>query len=193
MKRLSISVLSVVAGLLAILVQGCTSLPPGPATATLATPCDDCLPGTTNFAKVSPALWRGRQPTAEGFRSLEAAGVKTVINVRHDHDDSNLLTGTKLKYIWIPTRPWNPKVDDLVPFFKVIQDQKNWPVFVHCWKGDDRAGFYVAAYRIVVDGWSRDDAIRELFRFGYNPIWFRIPQVLRELDVDSLKARIASP
>lgn len=78
-------------------------------------------------------------------------------------------------------------------FFKVIQDQKNWPVFIHCWKGDDRVGFYVAAYRIVVDGWSRDDAIRELFRFGYNPIWFRIPQVLRELDVDRLKARLASP
>ncbi len=193
MKGLSIPAVWIVVGFLALLVQGCASLPPGPATATLAAPCDVCQPGTTNFARVSPALWRGRQPTAEGFRSLEAAGVTTIINVRHDHDDSGLLTETKLTYIWIPTRPWNPKEDDLVPFFKVIQDPKNWPVFVHCWKGDDRVGFYVAAYRIVVDGWSRDDAIRELFRFGYNPIWFRIPQVLRELDVDRLKARIASP
>jgi len=185
-------VMAAVVALAALSVQGCASPPIGPATATLATPCDDCLSGVTNFAKVSPALWRGRQPTAEGFGSLESAGVKTIINFRNDHDDSELLTGTKLKYIWMPTRPWNPKEDDLVSFFKVMQAPENRPVFVHCWKGDDRTGFYVAAYRIVVDGWSRDDAIRELFQFHYNPIWFRIPGVLRELDVDRLKARIAA-
>lgn len=184
-------IVAIVIALVALFEQGCASPPAGPATATLVTPCDDCWPGVTNFAKVSPALWRGWQPTAEGFRELENAGVRTVINFRYDHDDSELLTGTKLRYIWIPTRPWNPKEDDLVPFFRVIQDPENWPVFVHCWKGDDRVGFYVAAYRIVVDGWSPDDAIREMLQFHYNPIWFRIPRVLRDIDVESLKARIA--
>lgn len=193
MKVVLRPMVAVVVALVALFEQGCASRPAGPATATLATPCDDCWRGVTNFAKVSPALWRGWQPTAAGFRDLENAGVRTVINFRHDHDDSELLTGTKLRYIWIPTRPWNPKEDDLMPFFRVIQDPENWPVFVHCWKGDDRAGFYVAAYRIVVDGWSPDDAIREMFQFHYNPIWFRIPRVLRDIDVESLKARIAAP
>jgi len=184
---------AVVVALLALFVQGCASPPAGPATVTLATPYDDCWRGVTNFAKVSPALWRGSQPTAEGFRNLENAGVRTVINFRHDHDDAELLTGTKLRYIWIPMRPWNPKEDDLVPFFRVIQDRENWPVFVHCWKGNDRVGFYIAAYRIVVDGWNPDDAIREMFQFHYNPFWFRIPGVLRDIDVEKLKARIAMP
>ena len=93
----------------------------------------------------------------------------------------------------MPTRPWNPTEDDLVPFFRVMQEPENWPIFVHCWKGDDRAGFNVAAYRIVVEGWSPDDAIREMFQFGYNPLWFRIPRVLRALDVERFKARIAAP
>lgn len=184
---------AVVVALVVLLEQGCASRPAGPATEMLAAPCDDCLRGVTNFAKVSPALWRGAQPTAEGFRNLENAGVRTVIDLRHDHGDADILTGTKLRYIWIPTRPWNPNEDDLVPFFRVIQDPKNWPVFVHCWKGDDRAGFNVAAYRIVVDGWNSDDAIREMFQFHYNPFWFRIPAVLREIDVEKLKARIAAP
>lgn len=183
---------AVVVALVLLFEQGCASLPAGPATVTLATPCDDCVRGVTNFAKVSPALWRGSQPTAEGLRNLENAGVRTVIDFRHDHDDAELLTGTKLRYIWIPTRPWNPKEDDLVPFFRVIQDPENWPVFVHCWKGNDRAGFYVAAYRIVIDGWNPDDAIREMFQFHYNPIWFRIPAVLRDIDVEKLKGRIAA-
>ena len=172
---------------------GCASLPAGPATVPLTTPCDDCMPGVTNFAKVSPALWRGSQPTAEGFRNLEKAGIKTVINVRHDHDDAKLLKGTQLKYIWIPMRPLNPTQDDLVPFFRVVQDPENWPVFIHCWKGNDRVGFYVAAYRIVVDRWSADDAIREMVPFHYSPLWFRIPHALRGIDVEKLQARIAAP
>ncbi len=78
-------------------------------------------------------------------------------------------------------------------FFRAIQDPEKWPVFIYCWKGDDRAGFYVAAYRMVIDGWNSDDAIRELFQFHYNPIWFRIPGVLRDIDVEKLKAGIAGP
>ncbi len=184
---------AVVLVLVALFEGGCASLPAGPATVPLTTPCDDCLRGVTNFAKVSPALWRGSQPTAEGFRNLEKAGVRTVINVRHDHDDAKLLTGTQLKYIWIPMRPLNPTQDDLVPFFRVIQDPENWPVFIHCWKGNDRVGFYVAAYRIVVDRWNSDDAIREMVPFHYSPLWFRIPHVLRGIDVEKLQARIAAP
>lgn len=179
--------------LVALFVHGCASMPAGTGTVTLATPCNDCLPGVKNFAEVSSTLWRGSQPTAEGFRNLEKAGVRTVINTRYFHDDAKLLAGTKLKYVWIPITPFNPTEDDLIPFFRVVQDPENWPVFIHCWKGNDRSGFYVAAYRIVVDRWAADDAIREMFQFHYYPIWFRIPVVLRKLDVEKLRARIAAP
>ena len=74
----------------------------------------------------------------------------------------------------------------------IMMMPNNWPVFVHCWKGDDRVGFYVAAFRIVADEWSPDDAIREMFQFHYSPIWYRIPGVLRGIDVEQLKARIAA-
>jgi tyrosine-protein phosphatase SIW14 len=187
------STVAVVVVLVALLEVGCASAPAGPAIATLAVPCDDCVRGVANFAKVSPALWRGSQPTAEGFRNLKEMGVRTVINVRHDHDDTGVLSGMDLGYVRIRTRAWNPKEADLVPFMRVMQNPDNWPVFIHCNKGKDRVGFYVAAYRIVIDGWSTDDALRELFRFKYNPIWFRIPIVLREIDVENLKAQVAAP
>lgn len=186
------SMVAVVVALAALLGQACATSPAGPATATLASPCDDCQRGVTDFAVISPALWRGSQPTPAGFRDLELAGVHTVIDFRHVDNGAEILKGTKLRYVSMPTRPWNPSVEDLVPFLRVVQDPENWPVYVYCWKGHDRSGFYVAAYRMVVDGWSPDDAIREMFRFRYNPFWYRIPAVLRGIDVAKLQARVAA-
>lgn len=192
MKALSTAMVAVAVALAALVEQGCASSPAGPATQTLTTPCDNCVRGVARFAKVSPALWRGAQPTAEGFRALEEAGARTVIDLRGDHDDAQLLSGTRLRYVRIPTRAWDPKEADLVPFLTVLQNPDNWPVFVHCNKGRDRVGFYIAAYRIAIDGWSADDAIREMFQFDYSPIWFRIPVVLRAIDVEKLNARVAT-
>jgi protein tyrosine phosphatase (PTP) superfamily phosphohydrolase (DUF442 family) len=175
-----------------ILSNGCAMRPATLPTRTLAKPCDTCYAGVTNFAKVSPALWRGAQPTSDGFRNLEAAGVKTVINLRHDHDDLPLLTGTKLKYLRIPARAWHPEEEDLVVFLRVLQDPNNWPVFVHCAEGKDRTGYAVGTYRIVTENWNADDAIHEMFDFHYNSIWFENPGFLRGLNVDEIRTRVKS-
>jgi tyrosine-protein phosphatase SIW14 len=144
------------------------------------TPCDTCIKGVKNFVEVSPALWRGAQPTSGGFCNLKARGVKTIINLRHDHDDFPLLSGTNFNYLWIPARAWHPEEEDLVKFLKVLKDEKNWPVFVHCAAGSDRTGYSVATYRIVEQNWTADDAIHEMFDFKYHPWWFRNPRFLRD-------------
>lgn len=178
---------------LALVLAGCASAPSETPSVPKTVPRDDFCAGVTNFAKVSDALWRGSQPTAEGFRNLEKAGVKTVINLRSDHDDSELLAGTKLKQVRIETRAWRPEEDDVVAFLKVVEDKTNWPIFVHCEKGQDRTGYCVASYRIIEEDWSRENAIREMYRFHYNPIWFRNRDFLRELDVQKVRERVANP
>jgi tyrosine-protein phosphatase SIW14 len=75
---------------------GCAMRPTTPPTRTWPPPRDNFVAEVKNFAEVSPALWRGAQPTAQGFRNLEAAGVKTVISLREQHDDSDLLAGRNL-------------------------------------------------------------------------------------------------
>jgi protein tyrosine/serine phosphatase len=175
---------------IALLAGGCASLPPGPAQRQLAAPSDHDLSGVPNFARISDSLWRGGQPTAEGFRNLETSGVKTIINLRHDHDDTPLLAGTHLNYIRIPARPWNPTEDEIVQFLRIVDDPANGPVFVHCAQGSDRTGYCLAAYRIIVDKWTTDDAIREMFGFGYNRIWFKNPAFLRHLDRDLILSQI---
>jgi len=161
-----------------------------PPSRILETPCDTCMSGVPNFAKVSPELWRGAQPSIEGFHSLEAAGVKTIVNLRHTHDDMPALAGTKLKYLWLPEQPGFPEEKDVLIFLKVIENPNNRPVFVHCKEGKDRTGYIVAAYRIIDQGWSADDAIHEMFNFHYNPIFFENMLFLRGLDKKKSRQRV---
>lgn len=164
---------------------------PAPQAPTLA-PCDDCVPGVINFAKVDQALWRGSQPTAEGFQNLEKLGARTIVSFRHDHDDLPLLKGTNLKYIRIPSRAFHPKDGNLVRFLKVMEDPSNWPVFIHCAQGRDRTGYNAAAYRMVFQGWKAEDAIVEMKCFHFNQIWVGNPGYLRHLDVAGMKQRMAA-
>lgn len=173
--------------ILLFLAYSCASRPSAPPSRTWPQPCDDCLAGVENFTKVSAALWRGAQPTAAGFRSLEAAGAKTVVSLRQRNDDLPLLRDTKLKYLRIPAHAWDPEEAELVQLLRVLADRDNWPVFVHCAEGRDRTGYAVATYRMVVENWSVDDALHEMFDFRFNTIWFRNPAFLRKLDVGRLR------
>ncbi len=157
-----------------------------------ATPCATCLPGVTNFAKLDAALWRGSQPTTEGFKELEKAGAKTIVSFRHDRDDLPLLKGTRLRYLRIPSRAWHGGEARIAAFLKVMEDPANWPVFIHCAQGRDRTGYNAAAYRIVVQGWKAEDALKEMHTFQFNRIWIANPAFVRGLDEKRLKAKVAA-
>jgi len=186
-----------------VLLGGCATRPKSPPAQEWAKPCpNNCfLPGVENFAKVTDQLWRGAQPDKDDndpdiFRKLEQKGVKTVINLRHGHDDFDKLKGTSIRYLWIPMRAWDPEEEDIVLFLsalrRIVADPNRWPVFVHCAEGQDRTGYAIAAYRIIEKRWGADDAIHEMFDFGYNPIWFGNPNFLRHLkDPDKeIEARV---
>ena len=169
---------------------GCAYRPSVPPGRQLEKPCDTCIKGVPNFAKVSEALWRGSQPTREGFHNLEATGAKTIVSLQYIQDDLPMLSGTRLKYLWLPEIPWFPDDQDLVIFLKVVENPDNRPVFVHCKLGRDRVGYMVAAYRIIVQNWTVDDAIHEMFEFHYNTIFFMDPIYLRALDKENIKLRV---
>ena len=44
--------------------------------------------GVAYAAEVAPGLYRGGQPSAEGVAWLKSKGIKTVLNLRHYHGDS---------------------------------------------------------------------------------------------------------
>lgn len=181
-----------------VFLAGCATRPADVPTHTLSKPDDHRYAGVPNFGKVNDYLCRGSQPNEAGFKALEAAGVKTILNLRSDHDDLSLLRGTKLKYVRIPMRAWDPGQGDtaqLILVLKTVQvltrDAKTRPVFIHCAAGRDRTGYSIAAYRIVFDNWTPNEAIEEMFDFRFNTIYFGNPDFLRHLSVDDVRAHLA--
>jgi len=146
-------------------------------------------PGLTNFYKVSDQLYRGAQPGDEGFDGLKAVGVRTVVNLRAFHADSDACTRAGLECLRIPVQTWDVEQKEVVEFLKVIVNPENQPVFLHCQHGADRTGLMTAAYRIAVQGWSKEDAIREMTEggFGFHPIWQNLVRDVRNLDVPRIK------
>jgi tyrosine-protein phosphatase SIW14 len=147
------------------------------------------LPGVPNLYKVSDSLYRGAQPTTEGMRQLENMGIKTIVNLRDVHSDSGEIKNTKLAYENIQTTAFDIETDDVVRFLGIVTDPNRTPVFVHCQRGADRTGLMCAVYRIVVQGWSKDQAIEEMTKggFGFYRGWQNLIDYIRNLDVDQIK------
>ncbi len=147
------------------------------------------LPGVPNLYRVSEALYRGEQPSPLGMQNLKKLGVKTILNLRSFHSDRDEIGATGLDYEHIYMKPWHPEEEDVVRFLKIVTDPKRAPVLVHCQHGADRTGTVIAVYRIAVQGWSKDEAIREMTEggFGVHQIWSNLPRWIRNLNIDRIK------
>jgi protein tyrosine/serine phosphatase len=55
-------------------------------------------------------------------------------------------------------------------FLKVIEQDHGKKIFVHCRLGGDRTGMAIASYRMAQEGWSADEAMKEMERFGFQGI-----------------------
>ena len=149
-----------------------------------------------NFHRVSPVLFRGAQPSVEGLKELEKMGVKTVVNLRMLHSDKDEITGVKLDEKRIKFNPFHPEDEDMVKFLKIVTDPEKQPVFVHCQHGSDRTGTACALYRMAVQGWSKEDAIKEMREggYGFHEDYFEnLLEYLHGVDIESLRKKAKLP
>ncbi|MEO6435218.1 MAG: sulfur transferase domain-containing protein [Tepidisphaeraceae bacterium] len=134
--------------------------------------------GISNFAKVDEQLSRGAQPTEAGIETLKIQGVRTVLNLRDDANPAEQfwVESRGLHYVRIPCNAAVVEPLKIRAFLEVLATAPG-PIFVHCRRGRDRTGLDIAIYRIMVQGWDREAAIRELYEHGYN--WAMFPVIVR--------------
>ena len=125
------------------------------------------LTGVPNFYKVDNQVYRGAQPTAEGFASLAKLGVKTVIDLRELGEHSQaaeeaIVKAGGMQYFSIPLKKMGtPSVETISRILGLLNDSSAGPVFVHCKRGADRTGAVIACYRISHDSWNNTQALSE--------------------------------
>jgi protein tyrosine phosphatase (PTP) superfamily phosphohydrolase (DUF442 family) len=143
------------------------------------------LPGLSNVGRVVPGVLRGAEIGKDGYATLKAMGVKTVIDMRTSANEQKAVEAAGMKAIAIPiemTRDGlKEKVDRVVA---LLADPANQPVYVHCRHGQDRTGIVVAAFRMKQQGWSLADAETEMQTFGFNDVWINFKKFIRSYGKD---------
>jgi len=123
-----------------------------------------------NFGKVNDNYYRGSQPEAADFEQLKRLGIKTVIDLRKDFVEQapEWARSAGMQYFNIPLKASRAATEEQTNYFlSLVNDPKNWPVYVHCKGGRHRTGALTAIYRITKDGWTADQAYKEMKAYDF--------------------------
>jgi protein tyrosine/serine phosphatase len=134
------------------------------------------LSGLPNAGKINDSLFRGAQPHTEGFEQLKSLGITTIVDLRGEdralvEKERKLAESHGMRFVNIPVSGWSPPSNEQVAQFLSLFANHKEKIFVHCRFGDDRTGVFVAAYRMAHDQWPPEQAVREMYFFGFNGFW----------------------
>ena len=151
-----------------------TSSQPTIARASFGAPAEKLkVAGVHNAGRVSEALLRGAQPSAQGLAELKKLGVTTIVDLRGNRGpvawERAQAESLGMRFVNIPLRGWSaPDNAQVAQFLKLVQQDPTQKIFIHCYYGEDRTGVMVAAYRIAQQNWTADQAVAEMYSFGFH-------------------------
>lgn len=128
------------------------------------------MEGVPKFAEVSPTLYRGGQPSPQGFANLAHFGIGIIVDNGRSAKNKKLAEQMGMRYVSIPWICMFPKDALFARFLKLVQDNPHTKIFVHCRFGDARTGMMIAAWRMKVQGWTAEEARREMRAFGFKGV-----------------------
>jgi protein-tyrosine phosphatase len=146
-----------------------------------------------HFAEVDPGLlYRSGQPNEAQLNLLtDRFHLRTIVNLRGTEGNAPwFVTEQKfcadhhLNLVTLTLIDRERLRSNLRQFLAVMDDAANRPVLVHCEAGSARTGFAVAAYRIVFQKWTVDQALAEAAKYRFDPVKNLNPEyvkILRDL------------
>jgi protein tyrosine phosphatase (PTP) superfamily phosphohydrolase (DUF442 family) len=147
----------------------------------------------TNFYKIDDKVYRSAQPDKKGFKELASLGIRNVLSFRDYHSDED---GKDLGFnlYRVKMEAGDITTDKVVEALRIIRNSEG-PILIHCWHGSDRTGLVSAMYRIVFQGWSKEDANDELMHggYGYHSMYRNIPEFIKQADIEAIKKQVQTP
>jgi tyrosine-protein phosphatase SIW14 len=134
------------------------------------------------FAAVKDGLYRGGHPDRAGLEYLQKLGVGKILSLQQP--DGSIIEGDRaaevaaeqadaaalgLEYVSIPMTSWASAsaYDDAWSQIKPLLDRPA-GLYVHCEHGKDRTGLVIALERVVLEGWSPEQAHDEMLAHGHS-------------------------
>lgn len=107
----------------------------------------------------------GEMPPEKLKSKVTQYGIKTVIDLRNQGDDQNdkiekehsAMEEIHVNHINLASKQV-PDDENLNEFLKIMEENKNFPVLIHCNHGVGRAVLYSSIYLIEFEGWSNENA-----------------------------------
>jgi protein tyrosine/serine phosphatase len=89
---------------------------------------------------------------------------------------------------------WDIDDEHIIEVMRMLKKTENGPFLIHCQHGADRTGVMSAMYRVLEQGWTPEDALKELTDGGYryHAMWKNIVRYVRSVDVAKLRESIDS-
>ena len=156
------------------------------------------VPGIKNFDKVDAHVYRGAQPTDEGFQYLAKIGVKTIIDLRETDSRSQaeqrVVSDAGMQYVNVPMTGHTPPTEaEITKILAVLEEGTTGPVFVHCQRGADRTGAVIAAYHIDHDKWDNVRALQDAKAHSMSVFQFQRQKYIQDFRPRIIDAKATSP
>jgi protein tyrosine phosphatase (PTP) superfamily phosphohydrolase (DUF442 family) len=128
------------------------------------------LAGVTNACQLLPTVITGGQPTAGHLAAFQAAGGRTVLDLRDPMeprplDEAEQARSLGLEYVVAPVTPGTMTDQTLDRILGVLRQAGDRTVFVHCGSGN-RVGGALLAFLILDHGFEEEDAVEQAMRVG---------------------------
>jgi protein tyrosine/serine phosphatase len=145
-----------------------------------------------HFYRINESIYRGSQPKSEDFPKLAQMGIRTVLDLRggriHKPRERRRVEAAGMRYISIRLSGiFPPKNWQIAQVLAVLEDPANAPIFVHCWRGDDRVGLLIACYRMDHDQWTNFHAFEEARHEGLNPLEVLLRRYVRNFNPSQIR------
>lgn len=147
-----------------------------------------------NLYRMSPTLYRSALPDERALPLLKTLKIATVINFLPE-SDSSWLSAPDITQVQLPYRTNHVDDADVLAAIRAIKAaESKGPVLMHCKHGSDRTGLMAAMYRVVQQGWTKEEALNEMTQggFGDNAHFKDGIRYMMQADVEKLRTALFS-
>lgn len=165
-----------------------------PSSTTIMRPAEWAQPLDKHFNlyRMEQNLYRSGLPDSNAQALLKNLGIVTVINF-YQRSDASWLKDPEVQQIHLPLRTNRINDADVIKVLRSIrQAQERGNVLIHCKHGQNRTGLIAALYRVVYQGWSKEQALAEMRNggFGGEQRLDDAENYLRRVEVDKIRTAL---